>query len=327
MHLWPSIEGLQNVIKEANRTGRKNKQRYKGKIKLDGTNAGISISNGEVRFQSRSIYITPEKDNAGFARWASSIDWKSVKNGSSLPIMTIFGEWAGAGIQSGCSVKDIGLKAFFVFAIEYSSDEKDEETGKYVQSILEVEPAHLEKILNPVKDFVRVLPWYEGSEYEINFGEPDSSVIDQINSDVARIEMEDPYIKTVFGISGIGEGLVLYPLGLNNINDWENFAFKAKGMKHMVKKQEKPVQVMVDVSPSVESFVASFVTEARCNQGLNVVCGSSPPEKKNISAFLTWMSNDVKKESKDELEASNLSWEKVAGEVTKAARVWFLRKF
>lgn len=329
MRKWPSIEGLQNVVKDFERKVEERDVQFKAKIKLDGTNAGVRKTPSGVSFQSKSIPITPEKDNAGFARWAQNVPFSLVKNDyeESLPIMTIFGEWAGKGIESGCSVKEVGMKTFFPFAIEYGSEAIDEETGKYKESFLEVEPERIQKILEPVKDFVKVLPWFSDEVFHITFPKVEKAIVDKINEIVYDIEKEDPYIKTVFGISGVGEGLVFYPIGETHIEKWGELAFKVKGFKHMVNKQQKPAQVKIEVFSSVSEFVSSFVTEARCKQALANVCGSSPPEKKNISAFLTWVNTDVKKESVDELEVLNLSWDKVSGEVTKTARAWFLSKF
>jgi hypothetical protein len=63
--------------------------------KIDGTNASIFISEtGEMRFGSRTRWITPEDDNYGFAKWA-------IENKEDL--LTLgpghhFGEWWGKGI-------------------------------------------------------------------------------------------------------------------------------------------------------------------------------------------------------------------------------------
>lgn len=64
--------------------------------KIDGTNAIVHVSEDRVVIAgSRNRWITPEKDNAGFARWvqenAEQLAW--------LGPGTHFGEWWGAGIQ------------------------------------------------------------------------------------------------------------------------------------------------------------------------------------------------------------------------------------
>jgi hypothetical protein len=64
--------------------------------KIDGTNAQIHITeDGQFLVGSRNKYITPENDNAGFARWAYENKDELMKLGYGRH----FGEWWGAGIQ------------------------------------------------------------------------------------------------------------------------------------------------------------------------------------------------------------------------------------
>lgn len=64
--------------------------------KLDGTNGLISIGeSGEFEVGSRSTWITPEKDNYGFAAWAQANKEELLKLGPGRH----FGEWWGQGIQ------------------------------------------------------------------------------------------------------------------------------------------------------------------------------------------------------------------------------------
>ena len=47
-------------------------------------------------------------------------------------------------------------------------------------------------------------------------------------------------------------------------------------------------------------------------------------DMKNMGKFLKWVNEDVIKESKDELEASELDWKKCSKEITNRARFWFM---
>ncbi len=47
-------------------------------------------------------------------------------------------------------------------------------------------------------------------------------------------------------------------------------------------------------------------------------------EKKNIAAFIKWVTTDVEKEGKDELAASGLTWKQVSPLISQKAREWFL---
>lgn len=64
--------------------------------KIDGTNAQIHITeDGQFLIGSRSQWITPERDNHGFAQWA--MEHKDELMG--LGPGSHFGEWWGSGIQ------------------------------------------------------------------------------------------------------------------------------------------------------------------------------------------------------------------------------------
>jgi len=64
--------------------------------KIDGTNAQICIEeDGSFQVGSRNRWITPENDNAGFARWA----YEHKDELMTLGIGRHFGEWWGQGIQ------------------------------------------------------------------------------------------------------------------------------------------------------------------------------------------------------------------------------------
>ena len=67
--------------------------------KIDGTNGVIYINEEEGIFLvgSRKRWITPEDDNAGFAKWAIKNKEELLKLGNG----THYGEWWGQGIQRG----------------------------------------------------------------------------------------------------------------------------------------------------------------------------------------------------------------------------------
>src|SRR3990167_1858406 len=64
--------------------------------KIDGTNASVFIGeDGMFLTGSRSGWITPEKDNYGFSRWAHVHKDELLKLGPGMH----YGEWWGQGIQ------------------------------------------------------------------------------------------------------------------------------------------------------------------------------------------------------------------------------------
>jgi hypothetical protein len=177
-----------------------------------------------------------------------------------------------------------------------------------------------------------VLPW-EGSTVTIDFGSRDSldQAADELNRRVAAVEQEDPWVKQTFGISGVGEGLVLYPVTVNAAPasfDMEQLAvlmFKAKGEKHRSAATKTAVTVDATVVTSVQDFVALMVTETRLQQGQASACDHQR-DPRHTAAFIGWVADDVLKESAAELEASGLTWAQVDKAVRAAARSWFLQR-
>lgn len=79
--------------------------------KIDGTNGSIFIGeNGEFMTGSRTQWITPEKDNYGFSRWAHDHKDEILKMGPGHH----FGEWWGSGCQRGYNLPK-GEKRFSLF--------------------------------------------------------------------------------------------------------------------------------------------------------------------------------------------------------------------
>lgn len=315
---FPHIEGFHNVVKLVEKypelaTG---KIRYRGKIKLHGTNASVSIKNNVAVAQSRTQIITANADNAGFAKWVdSNLEYWQSLNETDVPL-TVFGEWCGPGIMKGTAIQQIPAKIFAVFAVMIGMDDS---------ATMIVEPAKITEMLGDLPSDVKVLPWY-GEQFEVNY--TDRAKLQQIagrlNNTIEAIEHCDPWVKDTFNVEGTAEGVVYYP-HWNSVIDrhtFSNFVFKAKGEKHRVNHTKQSVEVDPQVLASVQEFVANFVTEQRLEQGLTFV----PLDVTMTGQFVKWVSEDILRESTDELEASELTWKQVCGEVQKVARTWFLAK-
>lgn len=318
---FPSIEGFHNVVRLVKDYPHlaENSVKYKGKIKLHGTNAGVRIFNNEVLPQSRTQFIDEKNDNAGFARWVNSNVqyWKSLSIDKEI---TVYGEWCGPGIMKGTAINKIPKKIFAVFAIMIGSVNSEEEENS---NILVTEPSEIENMLKNKPENVYVLPW-ELNTFEISFLKDDlQSVVNSINKIVQNTEPCDPWVKKTFNVEGIAEGIVYYP----SVNDlttrklFSNFAFKAKGEKHKVVATKQSVQVDPEVAKSIDEFANLFVTSQRVEQGKEFV---GAYDMKLTGNFLKWFLSDVKKESIAELEASQLSWEDVSSVVQNKARLMFV---
>lgn len=79
--------------------------------KIDGTNAQVLITeDGQIIAGSRTRWITPEKDNYGFARWVEEHKEELLQLGPGRH----FGEWMGMGIQRNYGLKE---KRFLLFNV------------------------------------------------------------------------------------------------------------------------------------------------------------------------------------------------------------------
>lgn len=100
--------------------------------KIDGTNASIYIGeNGEFLTGSRNGWITPEKDNYGFSRWAHENKEELLK----LGIGHHFGEWWGSGCQRGYGLTK-GEKRFSLFNTKKWTNNPDLPKCCYVVPVL-----------------------------------------------------------------------------------------------------------------------------------------------------------------------------------------------
>jgi hypothetical protein len=313
---WSSIELLHNVVRTLSHlqqvTGEPlPRVQYQAKVKLHGTNCAVQCHGQSITCQGRTTILTPEADNRGFAAWAHS----HVDYFRRLPAGTVvFGEWCGPGIERGMAVSRLPRKVFAVFAVQRDGE-------------LHVEPEGLLPVEGRPEGLY-VLPW-EGDRVELDYSLPASleAAASSLNDRVAQVEAEDPWVMRTFGISGLGEGLVLYPVG-EVPRDPERYArwmFKAKGEKHWTVATQKAVAVRPEAQASVDAFAQHVLTEARLQQGLAEACeGARDP--RGTGTFLTWIVADVKKETVAELEASGLTWASVEKAVQARARAWFLQK-
>ena len=320
---WASIELLHNVVRTLTflheEAGRPFPVvRYRAKVKLHGSNCAVLVGEHDIATQSRTTMLTPRADYKGFSAWVHehAAYFRGLRPG-----LVVFGEWCGPGVEQGMAVSQAPRKLFAVFAIRDGAriiHEPDE-----IAALLAASPA-------PRPADLHVLPW-EGEPFTLDFGaraqlEGGAAAL---NQRVAEVEREDPWVRRTFQVSGLGEGLVLYPIAVDDGPapvDPEGLAglmFKAKGDKHRTAATKQAVQVDTSVVASVDEFVALMVSEPRLQQGLATVCdGVASPQA--TGKFLTWLAADVRKESAAELAAAGLQWSQVDKAVQARARAWYL---
>lgn len=324
---WPSIELLHHV-----RAGVRSMAElqgapvprvgYRGKVKLDGTNAGVQVHpDGRALAQSRTQILGVGNDNMGFGGWvAQNSGYFAALAREQL--LVVFGEWCGQGIQKRAAISQIGRKVFVVFAIQLGD-------GTSAPARMEVEPTRLRELL-PEHPDVFVLPWIDAS-FELDFADDEQARLEaeRISTEVDRIELEDPWVRACFGVQGLGEGIVLYPqLNGEMVVDRQRLSelmFKAKGEKHQAVRQKKAAQLEPEVAQGIDAFVELVLAEPRLEQGIAEAC-TGTPDMKHIGAFLKWIAHDVQKECRAELAAAGLTWEQVNRAVSNKARSWFLKR-
>lgn len=318
---------------------------YRAKVKLHGTNAAVQIlPDGTVLAQSRTGIITPENDNAGFARWVKANEeaWRETAKLETLAGeiryvgFIFYGEWIGPGIQKGVAVSEIPRKSFAVFAMRVLGKDG---TG---DDTLMIEPRHLEMYIkgldgkHNIPD-TYILPWYTDTchhgcdtrvtkELNVDWKHTDEQLtqtIAPINDWVAAIEANDPWVEETFGVKGTGEGLVFYPVSKPHLGfeSFQNLCFKAKGEKHKNIKTAAPAQVNPETAASVDAFVELVLTPARLEQGATAVGGF---DLKFTGKFVQWITGDIQKECGDEMAASNLEWKQIQKPLADKARTWYI---
>jgi len=299
---------------------------YRAKVKVHGMCGAVQVTRDGLVAQGRETILGTEKnDNKGFGRWVQSPAVREAFLASreiARHDMIYFGEWCGPRIMDSVAVNQIPNKTFAIFAAAALPLES------WGAGPLRMLPSFLELLLAPLlkAGLAHVLPWH-GPEIAIPvLGTPEElqPILDTINADVLAVEACDPWVKSAFGIEGIGEGLVFYPLGAT-LAQFTNFAFKAKGEKHRIVAKAEPVQIDPSVAASLDEFVTMVLTEPRLEQGARAVAsGDLVFDKRNIGPFLGWIGKDVEKECSAELEASGLTWQLVEKPLSRHARAWYL---
>ena len=311
---WPNINNFHNLRRIVLKTTDYVETiDYKAKIKIHGTNAGIIINKDNIFPMSRSQIISVENDNQGFSNWVNSKEkyFMSLFKGDQI---VIFGEWCGPGIQKGVAINKIKNKVFVIFAILKSNE-------------FIYEPQQIKDFLgNEFHEDIHVLPWFDtGRIYTINWINP-GNVVDIININVLEVEEQDPWVKSIFDISGIGEGLVFYPM-VKNYLQFKEFVFKAKGEKHAVLSKTKPAQINATITNNIKEFSDLVLTLPRLEQGVKISNNDNLDfDMKNIGKFLKFINSDIIKECQSELIASLLNERVILKSISNNARDWYIEQ-
>lgn len=289
---------------------------FTGTTKLHGTNAGVCYTPERgIVAQKRSSLLNPEylASHFGFNQFVQVEQKAFLTNFMSLlharycrphQQITIYGEWAGTGIQKGVGIAEL-QKAFYIFDCKVYDPVTEEEIWVNVDEI----NFHHDKIFN-IHDFTT---W----KVEIDFNQP-AMMQNKLVELTEKVEAECP-VSSERGIKeGTGEGVVWTGF-------WNNkkYIFKVKGEKHSVTKVKKLASVDPEVLQNINQFVEYACTPNRIEQGIQE---TNATEKRHTPDLLRWVANDIISEETDTMVANGLEWKQVAREVSNRTRQYFFAK-
>lgn len=293
--------------------------KFTGTVKIHGTNAGVSYNSKDGLWaQARKHNITVEKDNAGFAFFVESKKTifmsivfdvaKENKIDLSKQTITIYGEWAGKGIQKGIAISELP-KSFYIFGIKISEEDKDN------YWISHAKYCNTENLIFNVSQF-------KTFDIDVDFEHPEiaqNKIIDMTIS----VEDECP-IASKFGVKGIGEGIVF-----KHKSDKYDLTFKSKGEKHSKSKvktiKEVDITKVNKINEIAEKVTPKWRLEQMLEETFDLNNGGELTRKK-LGEYLKSVVNDVIKEDLDIIIGAGLEPKDVNKNISVIARNYFFEE-
>ena len=286
---------------------------FNGTVKIHGTNASVCYSKEDgIYYQSRKNIITPQKDNAGFAMFAESNKLSfhkmfdsliSIYDDRNFKTITIYGEWAGQGIQRGVAICELP-KSFYIFNVKLD----DEFVG--AGNLRDTE----NRIYN-INDF-------KNFTIDIDFNNPELSQ-NMIIEETIGVENECPVAKKL-GISGIGEGIVF-----TCESEIGFLMFKSKGEKHSKSKVKTLKVVDSDRIMKIKDMAEKVTPKWRLEQFLNEVCNlnnGGQITRDKISQFIRAVIADVFKEEMDIITEAKIEGKELGKPISNICRNYFFEQ-
>lgn len=322
MHKFPSISQFYHVVNEATHYTEFHKTlipsiQYYGTVKLHGTNTAISFVNGKIKFQSRNRLIDPTNDQYDFAKNMVNLDLTTILRLDQLDQKsnwTFYGEWCGPGIQKGIAVNQLPQKMFFIFSVLECTSRN---------TLIYHSPNILSQIDNDIILLItdKRFPSYQ---MEIDLYHPENYE-EKLSKLTTQVDHQCP-IANVFGIQGIGEGIVWVPDPATSWSQDPRWWFKTKGNTHKVTKERKNVSSTPEKANSIIEFVTNTCTEERYLQAIEYMKENQLKiSLHNLGDFLKWIGQDIKRECQIILEKSELNWKNVSKEITSNSKIWYQR--
>jgi hypothetical protein len=341
---YPSIEQFRNIIATVNREANfvgldengdaiydtskpKPVLTFKGTIKLHGTNFGVSYNSIEGMWaQSKENIITPQNDNAGsaffvetnkdafqqlFAEVAEKYNIDTTTN-----TISIYGEWAGKGIQKGVAISNIE-KSMFIFGVKitpFPKGEDDKTPAYWVDSSFLRNP---EKRIYNIEDF-------KTYSIDIDFNLPQLAQ-NRIIEMTIEVEDECPVSKEL-GHIGIGEGIVFSHM----TSKGKVYRFKSKGEKHSKASKVTTLKPVDDVKLNKIIEIVNKVTpdwrlEQMLDKTFDLINGGKI-DIKQMGMFIKNVMGDILKEESDILAEAGLEPKDISGKVAERSKNYFFAK-
>lgn len=341
---FPSIEQFKNVIADINRNYNfvgldengdaiydparpKPVLTFKGTVKLHGTNFGVSYNELEGMWaQSRENVITPEKDNAGSAFFVETnysafmglfnnvIQVTGINPHENT--ISIYGEWAGKGIQKSVAISNID-KSMFIFGVKitpHPKNEDDKPVAYWVDSSYLRAPEN--RIYN-IED-------YKTYTIEIDFNIPQLAQ-NKIIEMTLEVEEECPVGKA-FGHEGIGEGIVFSHM----TPDGKVYRFKSKGEKHSKASKVTTLKLVDDAKLNkIIDMVNKVTPDWRLEQMLDKtfdLMNNGSIDIKKMGDFIRNVIQDIIKEESDTIAEAGLEPKDINSKVSERCRLYFFAK-
>lgn len=326
-HPFPSIDQFRCVVKIVRDRAAWDKVplptlRFIGSVKLHGTNASVvfPVDHRRLYAQSRTAVITPESDNAGFARYVHDnntvFDYLGQnladRNGiAGMRTFVFYGEWCGSNIQKSVALNQLP-KMFVVFAVK----EFFGESKKWLDPN-DIIAACLGTGLHCIYDFPTFFMDIDFSALELSQN--------RLSELTEAVERECPVGKAL-GVSGIGEGIVWWAQPHGSFNT-QGLIFKVKGEKHSETRVKTLAAVDVEKIENLRELVAAVLTPHRLEKKLDDLHAQGlETDVRNTGAFLKIVSLDVLKEESDTFTASGLEAKEIMPAISCVARQWFMEK-
>jgi len=293
-------------------------------ILVHNSNAGVSYQDGKILAFSRTNIITPLKDNAGFANFVSKneIVFKEFFNqiiekeniNTDENYITIYGEWAGKGIQKGVGICNIE-KSMFIFGVKVTP--KNEEIPSYW---IDYEYLH-----NTIKRVYNISK-FKTFKIDIDFNNTELS---QNELNELTLEVEDRCPVSEYFCPDkenlIGEGIVWTCNYKGAV-----LRFKVKGSKHSksrVKTLKKLTPEELEKLSKADKCAEEIFKVQRANQALTEIFGidfEKDIDIKKIGEYLKWVSTDTIKEELDIIQGYDLEPKDVMKKVQEKYKKYFL---